>query len=128
MSKICTYEYKDGILHAEFPEIIYDDNFYSLPGEFAEIEKGFDIIPNRLVSLCKIKSFNVNFSSILFLAEKRNERSFANHFKTAILVCNTYQRGFARMYQTFIENKDMHIEIFADELKAIEWLKINEPD
>lgn len=120
---ILTHEDRNNILYACFPETLSINDFYSLPTEFDVIEKDYSVMPNRLVNLSKVKSFNVAFSAILYLADERNKKAFPNRFKTALLVCNNYQLGFARMYQTFIENPQMTIEIFMDETKAIEWLK-----
>ena len=120
---ILTYEIKDDILYGYFPDTLSDRDFHELPEEFDTIELKYSTLPNRLVSLCNVKSFNANFSAVLLLAEKRNKKVFSTAFKTAILVCNNYQLGFARMYQTFIENPNMRIEIFLDESEALKWLR-----
>ncbi len=127
MRVILRHENKDGILFAYFPENISNGDFHRLPKEFEEIEKEYPGSPNRLVSLCDIKSFNADFASVLFLAEKRNQKDFPNRFKTAILVKNEYQLGFARMFQTFIENPKMNVKIFFDQLQALDWLRSSNP-
>lgn len=120
---LLTHENKKDILFVYFPETIRDIDFDSLSVEFDIIEKEYIIYPNRLISLCKIKSFNAHFNSILHLAEKRNKKEYPNKFKTALLVNDNIQLGFARMFQTFIETPQIEIEIFRDETKAINWLK-----
>jgi hypothetical protein len=120
---IFKFENKDGILYAYFPEALNEADFRKLANEIENIEKENTFLMNRLVNLCNVKSFSVQFDAILSFAEKRNRKVFHNSFKTALLVSNNYQMGFGRMYQTFIQNPQMTIEIFTDELKALEWLR-----
>ena len=118
-----TFENRDGILFAVFSETVTEENLRSLAAEIENVEKDYTVLTNRVVDLCKVKSFDANFMSVLSLAENRNRKVFPTHIKTALLVSNNYQLGFARMYQTFIENPQMSINIFTDESKALEWLK-----
>jgi hypothetical protein len=120
---ILAYQNKNDLLYGYFPETLSEKDFLSLPAEFDLIEKEYSILPNRLISLCNVKSFNLNFTAILYLSEKRNKKIFPNYFKSALLVSNNIQLGFARMYQTFVDNPKISIEIFTDEIKAVEWLK-----
>jgi hypothetical protein len=120
---ILTHENKDNLLYAYFSETLSEKDFISLPAEFDSIDNEHPIILNRLISLCNVKDFNLNYSAILYLSEKRNKKVYPNSFKTALLVGNNIQLGFARMFQTFIDNPQMTIEIFTDEIKAVEWLK-----
>ena len=120
---ILTYENRDGILFGVFPETVQEEDLRSLAAELDIVEKDYAMMTNRVVSFCNVKTLNVNFSSVLFLAKMRNKKVFPNRFKTALLVSSKFQLGFARMYQTFIENPQMSIEIFTDEAKALEWLR-----
>ena len=120
---ILTFENRDGILFVIFPETVTEENILSLAPEIENTEKDYTVIPNRVVSLCNVKSFDAHFSAVLLLSEKRNNKKFSNRFKTALLVSNNVQLGFARMYQMFIENPQISIEIFSDESKALDWLK-----
>ena len=120
---ILAYEKRDGIIFGVFPETVREKDILLLADEIENVEKDYVVLTNRIVSLCNVKLFDVNFSAILRLSERRNKKVFSNCFKTALLVSNKYQLGFARMYQTFIENPQMSIEIFMDESKALEWLR-----
>jgi hypothetical protein len=42
------------------------------------------------------------------------------------LVTNDFQLGFARMYQTLSDSPQITMNVFMDEIKAIEWLKTDD--
>ena len=124
---ICTYEYKDGILFQIFPEAMTVHDIYPLAKEMDVIDNKYSILPNRLVNLRAIISFDGNFNSILDLAKLRIAKKFPNRFKSALVVANNLQLGFARMFQTLSDNPQITLEVFRDELTAIEWLKTDDP-
>ena len=121
-----TYERKGDVLYGFFPEIVTSNILKNLHGELDGIEKLDATIHNRVVDLSAVKSFEADFDAIYNLAQARNRKVFPNRFKTALLVSNKYQLGFARMYQTFINNPSMQVEIFSDESKALDWLNTSE--
>jgi hypothetical protein len=123
---ICQYEYKDGILFVTFPEIVSDNDFHLVSMEFEIIEKEYSVVPNFIVSLKNVNTFNGDYHSVQNLAKQRAQKSFPNNILEAILVTNDFQMGFARMYQTVNDNPHLTIKIFKDEPKAIEWIKSND--
>ena len=90
------------------------------------IDNEYSIMPNRLVNLQATKSFDGDFNTVLDLAMMRVAKKFPNPFKTALLVANDLQFGFARMFQSLSNNPQITMKIFMDELKAIEWLKTDD--
>jgi hypothetical protein len=120
---ICTYEYKDGILFQIFPEAMTDHDMNPLAKEMDGVDNEYSILPNRLVNLQALNSFDGNFDSVLKLAQMRVAKKFPNRFKSALVVANDLQLGFARMFQTLSDNPQVTLEVFRDESTAIEWLK-----
>jgi hypothetical protein len=123
---ICKYEYKNDILFVIFPEILSNNDFHLFNEEIEIIEKKYPVVPNFLVDLKNITTFNGDYNSIQKLAKQRREKIFPNQIFEAIVVSNDLQMGFARMYQTFNDNPHLTIKIFKDEVKAIEWIKSND--
>ena len=123
---ICKYENKDGILFVTLPETLSDNDFRLINQEIEIIEAEYSIIPNFIVNLKNVKTFNGDYTSVQKLAKQRTERTFPNNILEAILVANDFQMGFARMYQTVNDNPQLTIKIFKDEAKAIEWIKSND--
>ena len=123
ITMICKYEYKNGLLFQIFPDVLTVHDIYPLAKEMDIIDNEYSIMPNRLVNLQPIKYFNGDFNSVLDLANIRIAKKFPNQFKLALLVANDLQLGFARMFHTLSDNPQITMEIYMDELKAIEWLK-----
>ena len=123
---ICKYEYKNDLLFQIFPDALTVHDIYPLSKEMDVIDNEYPIMPNRLVNLQPIKSFDGDFNSVLDLAKVRVAKKFHNQFKSALLVANDLQLGFARMFQTLSDNPQITLEVFMDELKAIEWLKTDD--
>jgi hypothetical protein len=116
----------DGILFVTFPETLSDNDFRLINEEIEIIEEEYSVVPNFIVSLNNVKTFNGNYYSVQKLAKQRTEKIFPNNIIEAILVTNDFQMGFARMYQTVNDNPQLTIKIFKDEAKAIEWIKSND--
>ena len=123
---ICKYEYKNGLLFQIFPDHLTVRDIHPLSKEMNIIDNEYSIMPNRLVNLQATKSFDGDFNTVLDLAMMRVAKKFPNPFKTALLVANDLQFGFARMFQSLSNNPQITIKIFMDELKAIEWLKTDD--
>jgi hypothetical protein len=123
---ICQFEYNDGIVFVTFPETLSDNDFRLINMEIEIIEKEYSVVPNFIVRLNTVKTFNGNYFSVQALARQRAEITYPNTILEAIVVTNDFQMGFARMYQTVNDNPQLTIKIFKDEAKAIDWIKSND--
>jgi len=119
---ICQYKYKDGILFVTFPETFSDNDFRLMNKEIEIVEEEYSVVPNFIVSIKNVKTFNGDNYSVQKLAKQRAEITYSN----TILATNDFQMGFARMYQTVNDNPQLTIKIFKDKAKAIKWLKPND--
>jgi len=117
------HEFKDGILFFQFPERVTENDMKKLDDELSSIEQQYPIIPHRIADLRPIKAAEFKFDTMLLFTRKRTAKEFGNSIRSALLVKDNLQLGFARMFQTLNDNKRIEIEIFFDERKAIEWIK-----
>jgi len=90
--------------------------------EMATFEKEQVIVPHRLTDLRQLEKLNINFNDVMNLALDRKSLRFPNSFKSAILVSNTVQMGYARMFQSLNDHPQIVIRIFTEEAAAVSWL------
>jgi hypothetical protein len=90
--------------------------------DVAAFEKEQAIVPPRLMDLRPLTQLSINFNDVMNLATDRKSLRFSNSFKSAILVGNTVQMGYARMFQSLNDHPQISIRIFTDEAEARTWL------
>ncbi len=66
---------------------------------------------------------NLNFTSMIGLAEMRANAPLKNATKTAVVTGNLVQHGFARMFHTLNKNPNITIQIFSSESEGLAWLQ-----
>jgi len=120
---VCTYEYKDNILFQTFPESLSGNDFGLLNDEVKIIEDKYSVVSNYVANLKNLKSYNGKFNSIYEYAQKQIEKKSPTKIFSAFLVSNDFQMGFARVFQMLIDNPQISIKIFTDEIQANEWIK-----
>jgi hypothetical protein len=120
---ICKYEYKNNTLSQIFPETLSDNDFRLLNEELEIIEKKYSFVPNRIVNLQNVKTYNGNLNSIYSFVQRRIEKKYPRKILSAFLVSNDFQMGYARLFQILDTNPQASIKIFIDEAKANEWIK-----
>jgi hypothetical protein len=77
---------------------------------------------DRLVDLGASSTLSVSFSDVATLASLRREFSPHNPIRTAIVVHNAAQRGYARMFQTVNDHPLVAVRIFDSCDQAERWL------
>jgi hypothetical protein len=116
-------EEEPGLFRLIFTGMLSDADLIEVGRLAAVLEDGRDVFPNRLADLTQAQGVSLSFNGILGLAEKRRVKDFPNPFRTAILVTNDVQRGFARMFQTLMDHPQVTIRIFDNAAAAMAWLK-----
>jgi hypothetical protein len=86
------------------------------------IEHGGTIAPPRLTDLRGITEAAFGYQEMARLADRVKERPLELPVRSAILVSQPVQLGFARMFQILNTHPQVTLRIFEDEASAHEWL------
>ncbi|HEX2854014.1 MAG TPA: hypothetical protein VHO24_12310 [Opitutaceae bacterium] len=85
------------------------------------------VSPDRITDMSRVSGITLDFTAMEAFAAKRRNAPLKNRVKSAIVAPQPLQFGFARMYQTLNENRDIVIELFRDEASALQWLEASVP-
>ncbi|MES2307033.1 MAG: hypothetical protein V4558_16140 [Gemmatimonadota bacterium] len=117
-----THEMTPTLIRLDFTGTVTNEDLLRVGAVAAELEAGLAVIPGRIVDFTSSEGLAISFNGILALAETRRARRYPNAFRTAILVKNDGQRGFARMFQTLMSHSQVTVEIFDTAEAALAWL------
>jgi hypothetical protein len=78
-----------------------------------------------LIDLRGISHSDVSFNVLSVFTSGVPDFPLTNEMKIAIIAAAPFQYGYSRMFQTLLEHQKMEIEIFKDEVAALEWLTNN---
>lgn len=115
-------EYKESLIHMRLYGCIDTAAMTEALAELTAMEEQGPFIPSRVTDTTGITHYELGFDEMLALATTRRSTIFPNCFKSAIIVGNEEQTGFARMFQTLNTNPQIEIQIFDDARKALEWV------
>jgi len=105
-----------------FSETLTSADLRQLAKEAAEIETNTPVVASRLVDLRELCTITVGFSEVGDLAAARRSLTLPNSIRSALLVSNPVQLGYARMFQTLLEHPQIEVRVFSDEKDALVWL------
>jgi hypothetical protein len=88
----------------------------------AELEDADPEPVDRIADLCPVETFAVNFLAVSDLAKKRRDKRYGRTVKSALVADRPVAVGFARMYQTILNNPDIDVRIFPTLDQAVAWL------
>jgi hypothetical protein len=88
----------------------------------AELEEASPEPLDRIADLSPVETFNVNFLAVSDLAKKRRDKRYGRLIKSALVADRPVAVGFARMYQTILNNPDIDVRIFPSLAEARAWL------
>ena len=91
----------------------------------SQIEAEAAISPDRIIDISAVESMNLNFADMQALVKLRRAAPLKNNVKSAIVALTPVQYGFARMFQTILENPKITVEIFMDQDSARAWIIMN---
>ena len=114
---------ENGYLKLAFSGTLTNDDLSRGAQEMAAFEATCDVVPHRISDVRSVDRLEIDFRSILALAEDRKRRRFPNAFKSAIVASDIVHFGFARMFQTLNDHEQITIAIFGDGISALEWLR-----
>jgi hypothetical protein len=110
------------ILRVTFSGVITADDLAVVARESMVLEADLPRSPDRLVDLGASSTLEVGFTDVATLASIRREFSPHNQVRTAIVVHNAAQRGYARMFQTVNDHPLVTVRIFDSCDEAERWL------
>jgi len=90
--------------------------------EMEAIERTLGRVPDRIADLSGLTNSDLDYRLILHVADDRRERKFPNTFRTAIVAPTQVTYGFARMFQTLMDNPMIEVRIFESVADAEAWL------
>lgn len=117
-------EHRDGIVWLTLTGAITANDLREVSVAAAEIEAAMPRTPPRLTDLSLVDSIDLAFTDVLALANVRRSKSFPNSFKSAIVIGNDVQKGYARMFQTLNDHPMIQIELFTNREEAERWLRV----
>jgi hypothetical protein len=91
-------------------------------GELLALEDGGRNTPPRLCDLRDVTEANISYADMARLAERTRSRPLAADVRSAIVVAQPVQLGFARMFQILSEHPRVTVHIFDDETAARTWV------
>lgn len=97
----------------------------SLGRDLLALERDGANVPHRLVDLRQVTEPLVGYAEMAKLAERLRTRALVNPVRSAIVVAQPVQLGFARMFQTLNDHPWVTVRIFEDEGEARAWLLAN---
>jgi hypothetical protein len=90
--------------------------------EIIALERGGTNAPNRLTDLRTVTATEVGYPEMSQLAALSRARPLSAPIRSAILVGQPLQLGFARMFQIMNDHPLVTVQIFEDEAAARAWI------
>lgn len=118
-------QFDDPILRIAFSGNVNNDEFIEFASELYRVEKEFEHVPDRLTDLSGVTEWQPDFNSTFDVTYRRRAEVFPNKFKSAIVAPKPELYGFARMFQSINQNKQIEIMVFKTMAEAQEWLASN---
>ena len=114
------------VIRIVFSGIFTNHDLFRGGMELTELEKTSPTIPNRIVDVRPVERIEIDFAGMFAVAEARRQKEYANAFKTAIIADGMVHYGFARMFQTLNDHRQIVIAIFGCDEDAHSWLMLPE--
>jgi len=113
----------DEVLCITFQGLFDTDCLHEAVTQVERIEAEAAVSPDRLIDLTAVESMELTFADMKRFADIRRVAPLKNKVKSAIVAPQPVHRGFARMFQTILENPKITVNIFPDRNSACAWLK-----
>ena len=89
--------------------------------EIARREQTGATAKNRLTDLTALEGIAIGFPEVLAAATRRNQLTFPRRVKSAMVARRPIHVGFARMFQTLIENPQIEVRVVDSVEEARRW-------
>ena len=98
------------------------EDLEALADEVIAIEQEGTNTPPRLTDLRELTSANVGYQEMARLTDRTRTRPLLSPVRSAMLVGEPVQLGYARMFQILNDHPKVTLRIFEDEAVAREWV------
>lgn len=90
--------------------------------EFEQLEKKFPPYFNRVTDLTGATSIDLDYNEVSGVAKKRMAAYLPDEVKSAFVVSNDEQHGFARMFFSLNNHPKIELKLFKNLAEAIDWI------
>ena len=104
------------------------DDLLAIGDAIIEIEMGGTYTPHRLVDMREIDDASIGYPEMARLVDRSRARPLHASLRSALLVAQPLQTGFARMFQILNDHPQVTVRIFEDEPSARVWLENGDAD
>ena len=117
------YELSDetGILIIAMSGTLTRADLDALATDIITLERDGTHTPSRVADMRDLTDIAIGFPEMARFAEITRNRPLERPVRTGIVVANTLQRGFARMFQILNEHPQVTVAIFDDPVAARAW-------
>ena len=99
----------------------------ALATDVITLERDGTYTPSRVADMRDLADIAIGFPEMSRFAEISRNRPLERPVRTGIVVANTLQRGFARMFQILNEHPQVTVAIFDDATVARAWVESGGP-
>lgn len=117
------FEINDGWFSTSLSGDIVFTGLLKALGEFEQIEKKHPSYFNRVTDLRGATSIDLDYNEVFGLARKRMTAYLPDEVRSAYIVSNDEQYGFARMFFALNKHPKIELKLFNELDEAIEWVK-----
>lgn len=89
--------------------------------EMEVVEDSLPTAMNRATDITPVQTFEVDFPTLLAVAERRRARKFRNPIKSALIARQPIEIAFARMFQTLNDHPQIEIRVVQSLQEAKDW-------
>lgn len=122
------YRVVDGVIYADFTGRLVSQDLRIAAKEVAVLEQELPVSPNRLTDISTVEAIDLDFQEMEAFAEIRRRVELKNDIRSAIVVADSLQVGFARMFQTLNDHPRIKIRIFNNREEATAWVSSSASD
>jgi Zn-dependent protease len=116
------FSFDDGLFVIRLSGSLEPDDLRRIADEVVLVESRHATAPPRLTDFRDLASTNVGYVEMSELAGRSVARPLSTPVRSALLVGQPVQFGFARMFQTLNTHPLVTVQIFDDEVAARDWL------
>lgn len=114
--------YDGPILVVRFLGIVTESDLVGSAVDVIALEDGGRNTRPRLTDLREVSGSPIGYAQVANIADRVGHRPLSSAIRSAFLVGQPVQFGFARMFQTLNRHPQVTVGIFEDEATARDWL------